>query len=348
MPKLGIEALAADNITPANRTPWGGLRLAARYKPGIGLPIDAPLGEAWELSVEPSFPSRLVRDGQRLDRVIARNPVAWLGQAVAERYGGQLPLLVKLLDAGTNLSVQVHPAEDDPALAPDESGKPEAWIVLEAAPGAGIYLGFREGVGRAEVEAALDADAALDALLNFVPVAPGDVYEVAAGTVHAIGAGVTLVEPQHVSPGRRGLTYRLWDWGRRYDATGRPDPRGAPRELHLARALAVTDWGAARGQAFVDGCRRVPSRMEDQGGLERWQLMANSWFAAERWSGSGDLVIDVGSLIGLICVGGRAWLGKGDRRLQLDPGQSAVVPADLARLEIEGRDLQLYACRPLA
>ncbi|MCB0217770.1 MAG: class I mannose-6-phosphate isomerase [Chloroflexi bacterium] len=346
--RLDVEPLAADNVTPPTRTPWGGLRIAARYKPGIGLPLDLPLGECWELSVEPSFPSRLARSGERLDQVIARDPVAWLGQAVSERYGGQLPLLVKLLDSGTNLSVQVHPADDDPGLAPDESGKPEAWIVLEAAPGAGIYLGLREGVGRAEVEAALDANAALDALLNFVPVAPGDVYEVGAGTVHAIGAGITLVEPQHVLPGRRGLTYRLWDWGRRYDLAGRPDPRGRPRELHLARALAVTDWQALRGPAFVDGCRRQPRRIANPGGLERWHLLSNPFFAAERWSGSGELEIDVEGLIGLVCVGGSAWLGSGANRLQLGSGESAVVPAALARLAIEGHDLQLYACRPLA
>ncbi len=348
-PGLRPRLLCADNLTPATRTPWGGHRIAQRYKAGLGLPREIPLGEAWEISVEPSFPSRLADSGRSLEAEIAGDPVGWLGPAVAARYGGELPLLVKILDAGADLSVQVHPAADDPDLAPGESGKPEAWIILEADPGSGIYLGFRQGVTRARVAAALESGQPLDALLNFVPVAPGQVYEVTAGTVHAIGAGVTLVEPQHVTPGLRGVTYRLWDWGRRYDEAGRQDPAGRPRPLHITRALAVTNWDAPRGQAFVDACRREPQRLDGAGGgLEGWHLMRNPYFSAERWCGTGRASLAMRELLGLVCIAGEARLNTAAGELRLPAGQSAVVPAACDRVDLEGMDLDLYVCRPVA
>src|SRR5690606_5724972 len=138
-------------------------------------------------------------------------------------------------------------ADGDPALGPGESGKPEAWVVLEADAGAGLYLGFREGVHRADVERCIAAGGALDALMNFVPVTAGDAFVIEAGTPHAIGRGLTLLEPQFVAPGCTGITYRYWDWNRRYDAAGALDPAGAPRALHLARSLDVTRWDGPRG-----------------------------------------------------------------------------------------------------
>jgi mannose-6-phosphate isomerase len=344
--------LRPDNVTPPSRTPWGGRRIAGHYKRGRGLPEDAPIGEAWEISVEPTFPSRLEGSGGSLAERIASDPVAWLGADLAARFGGQLPLLVKLLDAADRLSVQVHPEEGDPDLAPGESGKPEAWIILDADPGAGIYLGFREGVSRKMVELALDRGVSLEPLLNFVPVAPGEVYEVGAGTVHAIGAGVTLVEPQHVTPGLRGVTYRFWDWNRRYDEQGRPDPSGRPRPLQVQRALAVTDWDAPRGAAFVESCRHKPVRIgpvdPGSGQLERWLLIANRHFAAERWQGSGALEIDGGRFRGLLCLGGRLQIAGAGGALSLEQGDCAALPADSGPLRLVGQDAQVVACHSIA
>ncbi|MBW2523250.1 MAG: class I mannose-6-phosphate isomerase, partial [Deltaproteobacteria bacterium] len=333
-------------VTPPTRTPWGGRRIAERYKRELGLaPVDRALGESWEVSVEPSFPSRLVRSDRPLADVIAEAPEPWLGPPVAARYGGQTPLLVKLLDSADNLSVQVHPADGDPALAADESGKPESWIVLDADPGAGIYLGFRDGVDRARVEACLADEGPLDELLNFVPVAPGDVFVLQAGTAHAIGKGVTLVEPQFVSPGRRGITYRFWDWNRRYDADGKLDPRGAPRALHVERSLDVTDWSGPRGEAFVETCRSIVREL-DGGGLQRRRVVDWPWFVAERWSGSGSLdVARPGTMTALTCVGGSATVRAEDGEVELPCGQSCVVPAAAGAIRIEGRAVDLVACR---
>ncbi|MEO1272507.1 MAG: type I phosphomannose isomerase catalytic subunit, partial [Myxococcota bacterium] len=323
------ELLRADNWTPRTRTPWGGFKIVRHYKSSLGLEhAQEVVGESWEVSVEPSFPSVLARTSMPLAKAIADDPVGWLGAAVVSRHGPQLPLLVKLLDAADDLSVQVHPEANDPELAADESGKPEAWIILEAEPGAGIYLGFRDGVDRQTVEACLRSGGQLDTLMNFVPVASGDVFVIDAGTVHAIGAGVTLVEPQHVVPGRRGVTYRYWDWNRRYNAHGGPDPNGSARPLHVERSLAVTRWDGPRGAAFVEQCRSKPRPLESEGSMERVWLLAGATFTSERWQGSGELTTDTdGRFTAVTCVAGQAQLSAGGASVEIRCGQSAVIPA---------------------
>src|SRR5690606_38348546 len=113
-----------------------------------------------------------------------------------------------------------------------------------------------------DVRRALAGERSLRELLRFVPVEPGDFFVIDAGTPHAIGEGLTLVEPQHVVPGLRGVTYRYWDWDRRYDAQGRPSPEGEPRALHAEHALAVTRFGAVERDAFVDEIRVRPRPLD--------------------------------------------------------------------------------------
>lgn len=344
---LGPVLLASDNVTPTARTPWGGHKIARHYKAGLGLELPEQIGESWEVSVEPSFPSRSER-GHLLTDLIAADPTAWLGHA-ASRFG-QLPLLVKLLDAADNLSVQVHPHDGDPALMADESGKPEAWVILDHEPGAGLYLGFREDVSREQVADCLDAGSDLRPLLNFVPVSRGEAFVIEAGTVHAIGAGITLIEPQFVRPGRRGLTYRFWDWNRRYNKQGRRDPAGQGRTLHRERSLAVTRWDGPRGPAFVEGCRVVPESIVS-GAVCRERVVNWSWFCVERWRGQGPLTIEPSqTLWALCCTAGEMRLQSRMGTLALKQGQSGVVPAAAAELVVElAADSCVFAtrCQPV-
>ncbi|MBI4700737.1 MAG: class I mannose-6-phosphate isomerase [Deltaproteobacteria bacterium] len=344
---MGPVLLRADNFTPPARTPWGGRRILEKYKAGLGIRCAHPVvGESWEISVEPSFPSRLAGTGELLGELIARDPLGWLGDACAARFGGQTPLLVKLLDAGADLSIQVHPEDGDPALGPDESGKPESWLVLDAAPGAGLYLGLGEGVDRRAVQECLAACGPLERLLNFVPVHPGDVFVIPAGTAHAIGAGVTLIEPQHVAPGRRGVTYRFWDYGRRYDAEGRLDPHGEPRALHVERSLGATDWDGPRGAELVASCRAAPHMLERRGEAERRLLADWRWFVVERWTGTGALAVPApGTLVALTCVGGAATVSAGDAAIALRCGQSALVPAAAGAVQAELAGASVVAVR---
>ncbi|MGB0590590.1 MAG: type I phosphomannose isomerase catalytic subunit [Myxococcota bacterium] len=337
--------LRADNLTPPTRTPWGGERILSRYKDGLEVTPQSVVGESWEVSVEPSFPSRFDDDGTLLADAISTDPNGWLGHGVAARYGGQTPLLIKLLDSADNLSVQVHPQDGDTALGPDESGKPEAWIILDAEPGAGLYLGFREGITREDVAACLRDQGPLDTLMNFVPVTSGDAFVIAAGTAHAIGAGVTLVEPQFVTPGRRGLTYRFWDWNRRYDGRGRRDPQGSPRELHVTRSLEVTAWDHPGGDPFVEGCRAAPQHLSSGSGtLTRARVIDWPWFMTERWTGTGEMNLPpFGTLLALTAVKGHGALHTPKHTLAVRRGQSVVVPADARPLTVSGEGLDLLA-----
>ena len=255
-------------------------------------------------------------------------------------------MLVKLLDAADVLSVQVHPATGDAALAPGDSGKPESWVVLDAQPGAGLYLGFRDGVRRQDVAACLAAAGPLDELMQFVKVHPGEVFVIDAGTPHAIGAGLTLVEPQLVEPGKRGVTYRFWDWNRRYDAAGRRCQQGQLRPLQVQRSLAVTRWQAPRGMAFVNRCRSAPTLLQ-AGGFKRERVVDWAWFTVERWQGSGALAVeDSEALWALCCVGGTVTVRTALGALTLRCGQSGVVPARAGALALQGDDALVIATRP--
>lgn len=340
---LGPTLLRADNFTPPSRTPWGGDRLLRGLKRDAPIGDDkrgfAVVGESWEVSVEPDFPS-VCDDGEALSAKVAKAPRAWLGrEADAGREG--TALLVKLLDAADELSVQIHPSDGYAALTPQESGKPECWYVVDREPGAGVYLGLAEGVTEGAMADALASGADVSKLLGFIAVEPGDFLVIDAGTAHAIGRGLTLVEPQRVVPGRRGLTYRYWDWNRRYNAEGRLDPKGAGRALHVKDALAVTRWDAPRGERFragamlrageasVTGAATVTALCGRDGGLRSDDLQV------ARASGDGVTTLPAWNVFtGLTVLDGAVTVGE----LRVSRGRSAAIPAVLggSEMRLEG------------
>ena len=338
--------LQPDNFTPAQRTPWGGRRIVNELKVSSGIAVDGPVGESWELSVEPDFPSRLA-GGPGLDEVLRAEP-SLLGREAA---AGSTALLVKLVDTADNLSLQIHPADDDPKLGPNESGKPEAWYIIDAEPGAGLYLGFREGVSREEVAQALADEGRIDDLMSFVPVSAGDLFVIDPGTPHSIGRGILLLEPQRVTPGKRGITYRYWDWNRRYDADGQPASTGEPRALHATRAIEVTDWEGPRGSALVDRIRYPagPAPINDSATLERLAsptgpLRSKSFFL-RRLAGSGPIELPAENrLRAITALGGELVLGEEDMALTLLQGQTAALPASLGPLRVELHSAHAMLC----
>ena len=275
----GPVLLAPDNFTPLSRTPWGGEVIAQRYKGQVAKVAPGQrIGESWEFSLDPAAPSRLASGKATLPELIRDHGAAILSPALAAT-GRGAEILVKLLNAAEPLSLQVHPADDDPHLRPGECGKPESWLVLDVEPGAGLYLGFARSLSREELRAALlDGDRAKD-LLHFVPVQPGDYFDLPPGVPHAIGAGVTLLEPQRVMVGQAGKTYRMWDWGRRYDANGRLDPiNGQGRELHIEASLPLVDPQSQVGPVFADSLRRVPKALKTASGATAAMFPPNSYY----------------------------------------------------------------------
>ncbi|MDB4976290.1 MAG: hypothetical protein JWN48_4631 [Myxococcaceae bacterium] len=330
--------LRPDNFTPPTRTPWGGTRLARLYKDAcVPTRAEQIIGESWEVSVEPDFPGQL-DDGRSLSDYIAEDPIATVGEE-ARRAHGSTALLVKYIDTSDPLSVQIHPSDDYSGLSSGECGKPESWYVVAREPGAGLYLGFQRGTVEADVRAALKEGSSLEPLLRFVEVEPGDFFLIDAGTPHAIGTGLTLVEPQHVVPGKRGVTYRYWDWNRRYDAHGKPSATGAGRPLHVEHALRVTDWERVQDDGFIESIR-IRAGAPRLAAPATWTALASAagaggldstWLRVSRAVGTGALRLPaIDRMQAITVMAGSVRIGA----LEVQRGRSAVVPAWLAGAEL--------------
>jgi len=195
------------------------------------LTITGPIGEVWVCGDREERGSNVVGgpyDGRSLRGLMLSERDALLGEA-ATNAAGDFPLLVKLLEAAQDLSIQVHPDRAAAERLHSES-KEECWYVLHAEPGAAIYLGLAQGVDARTFAAEADSASVVDLLARHT-VHAGDFVHVPAGTVHGIGAGITLVEVQESSD----TTYRLYDWGR-------VGLDGKPRAIHLDDALASIDY----------------------------------------------------------------------------------------------------------
>lgn len=216
---------------------WGGQAILKKKGSATSrLAKDKLYGESWDLSSvkgDVSVVANGMLKGNNLNEIIEVYMGELVGEENFERYGIEFPLLVKYLDCNDKLSVQVHP---DDALAEERHnsfGKTEAWYVVDCKPGAAIYLGFKDlNITREEYIAAV-AESRLEPLLNRVEVHPGDVFFIPAGTVHALGAGIEVVEVQQTSD----VTYRIYDWDR-------VDASGKGRELHTALAVDAIDFEA--------------------------------------------------------------------------------------------------------
>ena len=284
---------------------WGGERLRLEF----GLDAECrPLAEAWVLSCHPDGPSRIQggpADGMSLPDYIAAHGREILGEACASL--PEFPILIKLIDAARDLSIQVHPSDRYALAHEGQYGKTEAWYVVDAQPGARLYYGFRGTPSQEEVAQAV-ADGTLTELLQAVPVHPGDLFFIPAGTVHAIGAGILVAEVQQSS----NVTYRLFDYGRL-------GTDGRPRPLHVEKALAVMD--------------RCPARQDfDFGG----HLARCGYFTVDLLRGEHEGLCDRRSFTSLLVLEGNGSLTCGDEQLPLQKGDSLFLPAGSGRYRIEG------------
>ncbi len=199
---------------------WGGEQLKTKY----GKQTDkTPCAESWELSFHKDGLTRLA-NGKTLAESVGEKE---LGERV--KNFPFFPVLIKLIDAKENLSVQVHPSDEYALKNENSFGKTETWYIVGAEEGAGIYLGFNRTVTKEEYEQAIKENRLTD-LLNFYKVKAGECYFIPSGTIHAIGKGCLICEIQQNS----NLTYRVYDYGRK-------DKNGKGRELHVDKALQVTN-----------------------------------------------------------------------------------------------------------
>lgn len=246
--------LDPTNFTTSLETPWAGDHLAKTIKTRY-LSQGSFVGESWEISADSKRPSRIQGADIELHRLVQELGRSFLGRT---QHQG-VEILFKFLSTSSNLSVQLHPEDNEVSLAPGECGKPECWIVLEAQQDSGIYLGFKEGVTSEVIRQILDSKSDLSLVLNFIPVKTGDYFEILPGLVHALGKNLLIAEPQRILPGMTGKTFRLWDWNRKYDSKGAIDEKnGKPRELHVEQSLQILQLEKQSGNNFVSGAKRLP------------------------------------------------------------------------------------------
>ncbi|NQT71513.1 MAG: hypothetical protein HQ553_01940 [Chloroflexi bacterium] len=305
---------AIDNLV---QTVWGGDHIE-KLK---GLPPSGKtIGESWECSTHHQHPSIVTfPNGSKipLNDLVNHLGEDILGRGIARDFKGLLPILVKFLDAREDLSVQVHPSDEKASeLGEVDSGKTEAWLILDAEPGAVLYLGFKNDVNVSEFEKDLsspDINIA-EKYLNGIPAQVGDVLFNPAGAVHAVGKGVFLAEIQQSS----GITYRVWDWN-----------RVPKRQLHIPQAIESLNFQKTEKSDY----RLIPKSLNEK----EERLIDSFYFSLDRIKlANGDKIPanTNGAFQVLTCLKGEMELSRRGLKDKISRGESVLVPAMMGEYKI--------------
>ncbi|MBO8162918.1 MAG: mannose-6-phosphate isomerase, class I [Brevibacillus sp.] len=292
---------------------WGGDRLRALF--GYSIPSD-DTGEAWVISDHPKGRSTVSNGayrGKTIQDLLQMHP-EWFARERMERF----PLLVKLLDANDDLSVQVHP--DDAFAAEHENGelgKAECWYIVHAEPGAQIVYGHSAKT-REELQQMIAAGC-WDQLLQRIPVKTGDFFFIPHGTIHALGRGIVVLETQQNSD----ATYRAYD----YD---RVDSTGKKRELHLDKVLQVTSVPSARAEAQAKTCFEQNLRIT--------QYQTGPFFTVQKWwlCGTHEERSRQEGFTLFSVLSGTARLRWAEGDMEIRKGDHLLLPRNLGRFILEG------------
>ncbi len=289
---------------------WGQRSLAPWYPDKVNL--KEPLGEAWLTA----FDSR-VSNGPFVSKTLREMwhamPAEWRGMRHASV--AEFPVLIKFIFPSDKLSIQVHPGDAYAAKYEQNAGgrgKTEMWHLVWAKSGAEILFGLNPGVNQQVFLKAL-SDHTVENLLPHIPVHAGDTYFVPAGTQHAMGAGLVVCEIQEYSD----LTYRVYDFGR-------VDSSGKPRELHIEKALEVTNFGAGRGGKIEPLALHSPD-------AKKYLLAACEFFATERWDCNRTTPIesDPEEFQIFVILEGTGAFHDSERAFPYRPGEAWFLPATL-------------------
>ena len=304
---MSVQYLPPIPMLPAfrggNLTPWGGDRLKTLY--GKDIPC-VPCGESLELSAIPGLEST-APDGVPLSELIRKHGEDLIGRYAHEAF----PLLLKLIDARECLSVQVHPSDDNVGyFETGKLGKTEAWLILDAPPGAEIIYGLQPGITRKELERACEGGRAVEFLLRRVPVQPGDVCYIPSGCIHALTPGLLVYEIQQSSD----VTYRFYDW----DRVGKD---GSRRPLHIAQALTVCDL-----QLRPEPVRQASGRAVD-----------SPFFTLDLIPVHGSAPVPAWGEFGILTsLDSDLWLNWESGLYQMKKGETCILPKACPPLVLEG------------
>lgn len=306
---------------------WGGRNLAAL---GKALPPEGIVAESWEVSCHKNGQSIISNgefEGMSLPELIKLHSRMIVGDALPQKDVDRFPLLIKFIDAQDNLSVQVHP-DDNYAYTMEngEYGKNEMWYIISARPGAKLIYDVIAGTTREKFAQALSRND-VESCLKSIEVFEGDVINIPAGIVHAIGRGIILAEVQQSSD----TTYRVYDYGRE------------GRQLHIEKALDVIDFNSSGRKEKYAGLK-----LELGNGSTKRIVVANQYFCIEIYSIRGHVnEIADGSkffIYTLTCGSGVIQWDGGE--LAIRAGESILIPAVLGHYSLRGDFTALKAYVP--
>lgn len=304
--------LRLSNVTKAPI--WSGGKLSGEWKKGEGA-----IGESWELCVRENENS-IVENGTLRGRTLAEL-IDTYGAALtgSDLSSDEFPLLIKLIDAGGDLSVQVHPGDDYAARVENDRGKTEMWYIVDAEEGARIVCGLRAGVGKGELAEAVKSGKT-ENVLNYVPVRAGETYFIPAGLPHAIGRGILIAEIQQ----NCDLTYRLYDYGR-------VGADGKARELHIDKALDVI-------RDFSDREIRDIRYSRAHGETDDGLLVDCEYFRVSHLRVEGAAQLPKSKKMRhLLVISGEGEMSTGKAVCKLEKGSSYLLPACVEVLDLNGR-----------
>lgn len=298
---------------------WGG-----RYfeKFGRELP-DGILAESWELSCHKNGVSTILNGelaGKTLSEIIEADPVNILGKQFPLDCS-EVPLLIKLIDANDKLSVQVHPGDSYAAVYEESLGKNEMWYIIDAKPGAKLIAGLRDGVTKESFAKAIEENDIERCLLD-IEVKPGDVINIPAGLVHAIGSGIVIAEIQQMSD----TTYRVFD----YD---RVDSNGVKRNLNQEKALEVINFNAGYKNIKCEG-----TNIKVNENCDKTVYIANRYFACERYNVNGSFAekCDGSKFYIFICLEGKGSISSENMTESFKAGETVFIPAGIGEYTVQG------------
>ena len=308
---------------------WGGDKIVSfKHLPAT----DKPIGESWELSALPGYESVVTVEGedsgQTLTQLIKHYGADLVGEDVYHRYGNCFPLLIKVIDARLDLSVQVHPDDEMATRRHGSKGKNEMWYILHTDAGAMIRAGFNRALTIEDYDRRL-ADGTLMEVINVTPSHQGDVFYIPAGQIHTIGGGNLLVEIQQSSD----ITYRVWDYNRR-------DADGNLRQLHVQESrealnLAAHDCRMSDFPGIGEGMKRlVKCRDFEVNRLDLVERRTMEWQCPH-------------SFVALFCARGDADLHvEGMPRQSIHQGEVSLIPAIADKVEMTGSETLLLITVP--
>ncbi len=303
---------------------WGGTRLRDDYNKDCDF---TKVAESWELSCHKDGNS--VVDGGEFDGLTLAEYIEKSGKGVLGTNCNKFdnfPILIKLIDAKDNLSVQVHPENEYALRVEGEYGKTEMWYIVDCDEGAELLYGFKKDISKEEFAQRIANNTLLE-VTNAVPVKKGDVFFIEAGTLHAIGKGILIAEIQQNS----NTTYRIYDYGR----VGND---GKPRELHVDKAVDVTKLSPAKPSPVSDS-------YTENGAVKRL-LSKCDYFTVYSVDidEAAEFVADDTSFESLLILDGNVIISCGEHKIPASKGDSIFIPANTGKYTVDGKCNAVLTC----